>query len=45
LHEAGIVVVPGEPFGTQEHIRFSYAVSHKDVDEGLERLRAFVAKL
>jgi len=45
LHEAGIVVVPGEPFGTYEHIRFSYAVSHKDVEEGLERLRAFVAKL
>jgi len=38
-------VVPGEPFGTQEHIRFSYAVSQKDVEEGLERLRAFVAKL
>jgi aspartate aminotransferase len=45
LHEAGIVVVPGEPFGTHEHIRFSYAVSHKDVEEGLDRLRAFVAKL
>ena len=45
LHEAGIVVVPGEPFGTHEHIRFSYAVSHKDVEEGLERLRTFVAKL
>jgi aspartate aminotransferase len=36
--------VPGEAFGTHEHIRFSYAVSHKDVEEGLARLRAFVAK-
>src|ERR1700749_1973175 len=45
LHEVGVVVVPGEPFGTNEHIRFSYAVSHKDVEEGLERLRTFVAKL
>jgi aspartate aminotransferase len=44
LHEAGVVVVPGEPFGTQEHIRLSYAVSHSDVEEGLARLRAFVAK-
>jgi aspartate aminotransferase len=44
LHEAGIVVVPGEPFGTKEHIRLSYAVSHKDVEEGLARLRSFVAK-
>jgi len=44
LHDAGVVVVPGEAFGTHEHIRFSYAVSHKDVEEGLTRLRAFVAK-
>jgi aspartate aminotransferase len=44
LHEAGVVVVPGEAFGTDEHIRFSYAVSHKDVEEGLNRLRAFAAK-
>jgi aspartate aminotransferase len=44
LHDAGVVVVPGEAFGTQEHIRLSYAVSHKDVEEGLARLRAFVAK-
>lgn len=45
LHEAGVVVVPGEAFGTHEHIRLSYAVSHKDVEQGLERLRSFVAKL
>ena len=44
LHEAGVVVVPGEAFGTDQHIRFSYAVSHKDVEEGLNRLRAFAAK-
>jgi aspartate aminotransferase len=44
LQDAGVVVVPGEAFGTHEHIRFSYAVSHKDVEEGLARLRAFVAK-
>ena len=45
LHDAGVVVVPGEAFGTHEHIRLSYAVSHKDVEEGLERIRHFVAKL
>jgi aspartate aminotransferase len=44
LHEGGVVVVPGEAFGTDQHIRLSYAVSHKDVEDGLERLRAFVAK-
>jgi aspartate aminotransferase len=45
LHDAGVVVVPGEAFGTQEHIRLSYAVSHKDVEQGLTRLRNFVQKL
>ena len=44
LHEAGVVVVPGEAFGTHQHIRLSYAVSHSDVEEGLNRLRQFAAK-
>src|ERR1700744_4071214 len=35
LHEGHVVSVPGEAFGTNEHIRLSYAVSHEDVDEGL----------
>ncbi|MGB7188533.1 MAG: pyridoxal phosphate-dependent aminotransferase [Acidobacteriaceae bacterium] len=45
LNEAHVVTVPGEAFGTQQHIRLSYAVSHKDVDEGLDRMKAFFAKL
>jgi aspartate aminotransferase len=45
LHEAHVVTVPGEAFGTQEHIRLSYATSHADVDEGVERMKAFFAKL
>jgi aspartate aminotransferase len=45
LHEGHVVSVPGEAFGTNEHIRLSYAVSHKDVDEGLDRMKAFFAKL
>lgn len=45
LHEAHVVAVPGEAFGTREHIRLSYAVSHADVDEGLDRMKAFFAKL
>jgi aspartate aminotransferase len=45
LHEAHVVAVPGEAFGTQEHIRLSYAVAHSDVDEGLVRMRAFFASL
>jgi aspartate aminotransferase len=45
LHEGHVVSVPGEAFGTKEHIRLSYAVSHKDVEEGLDRMKAFFAKL
>jgi aspartate aminotransferase len=45
LHEAHVVTVPGEAFGTNEHIRLSYAVKHEDVDEGIRRMRAFFAKL
>jgi aspartate aminotransferase len=45
LHEAHVVTVPGEAFGTKQHIRLSYAVSHKDVDEGVDRMKAFFNKL
>jgi len=45
LHEANVVTVPGEAFGTNEHIRLSYAVSHADVERGLERMKSFFAKL
>ena len=45
LHEAHVVTVPGEAFGTEEHIRLSYAVSHDDVEEGLDRMKQFFAKL
>src|SRR6202167_741917 len=39
LSEAHVVVVPGEAFGTAEHIRLSYAVSHDVIDEGVKRMR------
>jgi aspartate aminotransferase len=45
LHEAHVVVVPGEAFGTQEHVRISYAVSEQNVERGLERMRQFFAGL
>ena len=41
LSEAHVVVVPGEAFGTSEHIRLSYAVSADVIDKGVERLREF----
>jgi aspartate aminotransferase len=45
LNEAHVVTVPGEAFGTDHHIRLSYATSHADVEEGLNRMKTFFAKL
>ena len=45
LHEAHVVAVPGEAFGTSEHIRLSYAVSHDAVDEGVKRMKDFFLTL
>jgi aspartate aminotransferase len=45
LHEAHVVTVPGEAFGTNHHLRLAYAASHADVQEGLDRMKAFFAKL
>ena len=45
LHEAHVVTVPGEAFGTKEHLRLAYAVCHPDVEEGIDRMKAFFAKL
>ena len=45
LGEAHVVAVPGEAFGTTEHIRLSYATSAAEIDRGLERMKAFFEKL
>ncbi len=45
LTEAHVVTVPGEAFGTAEHIRLSYAVAPDVIDKGVERLRAFMSHL
>jgi aspartate aminotransferase len=45
LHEAHVVVVPGEAFGTQEHVRLSYAVSEDKLAEGLKRMRDLFAAI
>src|SRR5579863_1617283 len=45
LHEGHVVTVPGEAFGTAEHIRISYPVTKQNIDEGTRRMREFLAKL
>ena len=45
LHEAHVVTVPGEGFGTQEHIRLSYATSGAVLKEALQRMKTFFASV
>lgn len=44
LSEAHVAVVPGEAFGTDQHIRISYATSIKELDRGIERIHQFIVK-
>jgi aspartate aminotransferase len=45
LHEAHVVTVPGEAFGTGEHIRISYPVTKQNIDEGTRRMGEFLTSL
>jgi aspartate aminotransferase len=45
LHEAHVVTVPGEAFGTAEHIRISYPVTKQNIDEGTRRMGEFLTSL
>ena len=45
LEEAKVAVVPGEDFGSTEHIRFSYATSLEDIERGCARIADAVGKL
>ncbi|MEN9405999.1 MAG: hypothetical protein RLZ12_283 [Bacillota bacterium] len=42
LEQEGIVVIPGEIFGTPGYVRLSYAVSHDDLQEGLKKIEKFI---
>ncbi len=44
LKESFVAVVPGEAFGTDKHIRISYATSMKELERGLDRLQQFIEK-
>ncbi len=45
LHEGHVVTVPGEAFGTAEHIRISYPVTKQSIDEGTRRMGEFLTSL
>jgi len=42
LAEAHVAVVPGEAFGTSEHVRLSYAASMTELARGLDRIARFI---
>jgi aspartate aminotransferase len=43
LSEAHVAVVPGEAFGTNEHVRISYATSMTELERGLDRIERFIS--
>jgi aspartate aminotransferase len=45
LNDASVAVVPGEAFGTNDHVRISYAASMHDLERGLDRIDRFLAQL
>ncbi|MBV8072982.1 MAG: aminotransferase class I/II-fold pyridoxal phosphate-dependent enzyme, partial [Acidobacteriaceae bacterium] len=42
LAKSHVAVVPGEAFGTSDHVRISYATSMKELERGLDRLHKFI---
>ncbi|MBS0014866.1 MAG: pyridoxal phosphate-dependent aminotransferase [Arthrospira sp. SH-MAG29] len=44
LEEKQMAAVPGLAFGTDDHIRLSYATSLKNIETGLKRLEEFVER-
>jgi aspartate aminotransferase len=42
LAEEYVAVVPGEAFGTSEHVRISYATSLNELGRGLDRIERFI---
>jgi aspartate aminotransferase len=44
LEEAHVAVVPGEAFGTEQHVRISYATSMEELSRGLDRLHKFIGE-
>jgi aspartate aminotransferase len=45
LNEAQVAVIPGSAFGAPSYLRFSYATSIEDIEEGLRRIEEALMKL
>jgi aspartate aminotransferase len=44
LAEVRVAVVPGEAFGTNQHIRIAFAAPMQDLKRGLDRIHQFIVK-
>jgi aspartate aminotransferase len=45
LEEGGVAVVPGAAFGSDDHVRISFACSREQLDRGVERMAESLAAL
>jgi aspartate aminotransferase len=45
LEKQQVAVVPGIAFGTDEHVRISYATSMGELEKGLDRIETFMSSL
>ena len=45
LEEAKVAVVPGDSFGSDAHVRLSFATSMENIVKGMDRIEETVAKL
>jgi aspartate aminotransferase len=45
LESQQVAVIPGLPFGADDHVRLSYATDMQTLEKGLDRLNAFVEEL
>src|SRR5881296_1542079 len=45
LEKVHVAVTPGEAFGTNDHVRISYATSMEQLDKGLRRMHEFMTSL
>jgi aspartate aminotransferase len=45
LEEALVATIPGDSFGAEKNLRFTYACSIATIQKGLDRVRAFLAAL
>ena len=45
IQEGGLALVPGSCFGAEGYVRLSYCCAQDQLEEGLDRLEAFLNKL